>query len=165
METNFHKINTKITAREVRLILQNGKQFGIINIEKALKMSKENFVDLVEIQPNATPPVVKLINYKKFIFKKNKEKKIVKKIKIKSIKFRPVIEDHDYDIKIKHIINFLIKKNKVKIMMCFRNRENIYQKLGNKLIQRIINDIKKYACVELKSYANGPNITILFRPK
>ncbi|HIH2762265.1 MAG TPA: translation initiation factor IF-3 [Candidatus Azoamicus sp.] len=135
-----NRINEEIKSRQIRLIDEEGKQIGIITLEEGLKLAKELNLDLVEIQPKTTPPVVKLMDYGKFKFEINKKKSNIKKkqkeIKIKEIKFRPNTGTNDYMIKLKNIKKFLEEGNKVKITICFKGREIIHKKNGLDLIKK-----------------------------
>lgn len=128
------------------MIGPNKETFGIVPIEEALHKSREMELDLVEIVPKAKPPVCKMIDYSKFLYeqkkKRKKQKKKQKATQLKEIKFRPNTDDHDYNFKVKHIIEFLEKGNKVKVTIRFRGREMAHQDLGHDLAKRIAEDVK-----------------------
>ncbi len=163
-----NRINREIRSKHVRLIDQNGKQVGIVLLDEALKMAKNVYLDLVEIQPKVNPPVVKIMNYGKFRFTANKKKANVKKkqkeIKIKEVKFRPNTGNNDYLTKTRNIKNFLHNGNKIKITICFRGREIIYKKNGLVLIEKIFKDLSDYSKIESFPKFEGKNIIAVICP-
>ena len=136
-----NRVNEQIRVLQVRLIDQEGKQLGILGIREAQRIAQEASLDLVEIQPNMDPPVVRIMDYGKFLFKQNKDrntaKKKQKKIKIKEIKFRINTDDNDYDIKMHSIRKFLTEGDKVKVTIWFRGREISHHELGMDLLVKI----------------------------
>ncbi|MCW4572948.1 translation initiation factor IF-3 [Venenivibrio stagnispumantis] len=163
------RINREIRAREVRLIDENGQNLGIVPLEEALRKAEEKGLDLVEISPNANPPVCKIMDYGKYRFEqKKKEKEAKKKQKVqvvKEIKFRVNIENHDYQTKIKHIREFIQEGDKVKIWIWFRGRENIHPEIGEKLANKIIEDLSDIAMVEKPPVKEGRNMLFTLVPK
>ncbi|WP_412728866.1 translation initiation factor IF-3 [Enterobacterales bacterium endosymbiont of Anomoneura mori] len=143
----FNNINDKIKADKIRLNDSNGKFIGIFNLKDALIKSKEKKLDLVEINSNFNPPICKLMDYNKYMYKKKKlvkkNKKKQKIIQIKEINFRPVTNSNDYNIKIKKIINFLKKGNKIKISLKFKGREINHKHLGIEILNRIKKNINE----------------------
>ncbi|WMY97743.1 MAG: translation initiation factor IF-3 [Arsenophonus sp.] len=147
-----NRINKEIRSSEIRLIGINGEKIGVLNLKKALNIAEEANLDLVEISPNAIPPVCKIMNYGKFLYQKNKiikeQKKKQKIIQIKEIKFRPVTDKSDYQIKLKKVVEFLKNGNKIKITLRFRGREISHQKIGIDMLNRIKQDLSTISIVE-----------------
>jgi len=136
----------------VRLIDENKKQIGIVPIEKALLLAEDKGLDLVEVAPNANPPVCRIMDYGKYLYELQKKaqeaKKHQKQIQIKEIKFRPKISQHDYDFKLRHIREFLEEGNKVKVTVMLRGRERAKPQLAHDFIKRVVEDTKDLAVVE-----------------
>ncbi|HCA23794.1 MAG TPA: translation initiation factor IF-3, partial [Pseudomonas sp.] len=145
-------INENITAREVRLIGPDGEQVGVVSIQEALSAAEEAKLDLVEISPDATPPVCRIMDYGKHIFEKKKQqaaaRKNQKQIQIKEIKFRPGTEEGDYQVKLRNLIRFLSDGDKAKVSLRFRGREMAHQELGMELLKRVEADLIEYGTVE-----------------
>jgi len=143
------RINEEITAPEVRLIDGDGAQLGVVPIAQALALATEKQVDLVEIAPNAEPPVAKVIDYGKFLYQQKKKqhdaKKKQKVVQIKEVKFRPRTDTHDFEFKKKHIIRFLEEGNRVKCGVFFRGREMAYPELGYELLARLVEELEGVA--------------------
>lgn len=165
------KVNEMIKYPQVRLILEDGKQMGLISSIEALRIAKEKGFDLVEISPNANPPVCKIMDYSKFKFEKNKKEKEARKkqkqhqIEIKEIKFRPKIDEHDYTVKLKHIKRFLEEGNKVKLTVRFRGREVAYQDVGLKLLKRVVDDLQDLCIIEKDTLLFGKQQIMVLGPK
>ncbi|MBK3332973.1 translation initiation factor IF-3 [Persephonella atlantica] len=165
------RVNRQIRAREVRLIDENGQNLGIVPLEEALRIAEEKNLDLVEVSPNAKPPVCKIMDYGKYKFEqKKKEREAKKKQKakmqnVKEIKFRIKIEDHDYQTKVRHIREFIEEGDKVKVWIWFRGRENVHPELGEKLANRIIEDVSDIAKVEKPPKKEGRNMLFTLVPK
>lgn len=153
----------------MRLIGNDGKQIGIVSLQNALKIAFDSSLDLVEIQSNANPPVARLMDYGKFIFKQNKQnvasKKKQVKVKIKEIKFRPSTDVNDYEVKLRNIICFLNEGNKVKVAVYFRGREMVHKNLGSKLLDRVCNDIKEVGIISFYPKFEGRQLTMVISPK
>jgi len=155
----------------VRLILSDGSQKGVVSIEEALKIAYDEGYDLVEIAPNATPPVCKIMDYSKFKFEKSKKEKEAKKkqrqhqIDIKEIKFRPKIEEHDYSVKLKHIKRFLEDGDKVKVVVRYRGREMMFIDQGLELLNKLVSDLEDLCVVEKKPEMQGRQQTMVLGPK
>lgn len=132
-------------------------------------MAFDSLLDLVEIQPNSIPPVARLMDYGKFIFKQNKQNIVSKKkhikVKVKEIKFRPNTDVNDYEVKLKNIINFLNEGNKVKVIVYFRGREMMHKNLGNKLLDRVCNDIKEVGIVSFYPKLEGKQLIMIISSK
>ncbi len=162
------KINDKITASEVRVIDEEKGSLGVMSISAALDIARESGVDLVEISPNANPPVCKIIDYGKYRFEQQKREKEAKKkqkiVKLKEIKLRPKISTHDYDFKMKHVREFLQAGDKVKITMMFRGREMSHIDIGREIIDRVVVDLQEEASVEKPAKLEGRNLTMVLTP-
>jgi translation initiation factor IF-3 len=162
------RINEMIRHPKLRLILEDGKQYGIVSSEEALKIALERGYDLVEISPDANPPVCKVMDYGKYRYEKIKKEKEARRkqkqhqITVKELKIRPKIDEHDYNVKIKHIKRFLADGDKVKIVIRYRGREMMYQEHGIELLKQILEDIKDYCEVEKAFLEIGkPQMVIL----
>ena len=162
------KANNRINSPEVQVIGSDGKNLGIINTNKAIVMAKEEGLDLIEIAPNAKPPVCKIIDMGKYKYdaqkKANKAKKKQKKIELKEIKLRPVTETHDYNFKLKNAQKFLSKGDKVKFTIRFKGRELQHSNLGNDLMDKIQEDIKLVGKVEMKPKFEGKQMIMVIQP-
>ena len=162
------KANDRIRAPQVQVIGSDGKNLGILATKEAISVAKQEGLDLIEISPNASPPVCKIIDMGKYKYdlqkKANKAKKKQKIINLKEIKLRPVTEIHDYSFKIKNAQKFLKKGDKVKFTVKFRGREMQHTHLGNELMDRIINDTSKLGKVEVKPKLEGKQITMIVQP-
>ena len=162
------KANERIRAPQVQVISSEGKNLGTLNTQEAIRMAKEEGLDLIEISPNANPPVCKIIDIGKYKYdlqkKANKAKKKQKIINLKEIKLRPVTEIHDYNFKIKNAQRFLTKGDKVKFTVQFKGREMQHTNLGHQLMQRIINDTTKLGKVEVNPKFEGKQIIMIVQP-
>jgi len=162
------KANNRINSPEVQVIGSDGKNLGIINTNKAIMMAKEESLDLIEIAPNANPPVCKIIDMGKYKYdiqkKANKAKKKQKKIELKEIKLRPVTETHDYNFKLKNAQKFLSKGDKVKFTIRFKGRELQHTDLGHSLMDKIQDDIKLVGKVEMKPKFEGKQMIMVIQP-
>lgn len=159
-------INENIISSEVRLISKDGKQLGIISLKKAFQIALLENLDLVQLDTVVNPPTVKLMDYKKFLFNRNKNLSHFKfkKIKVKEVKFRVSTCKHDFDLKIRNIINFLEKKNKVKVSIVFRGREILYKELGSKVLVGIKNAVLDVGVVKDEPKLEGRQLVILIEP-
>ena len=165
---NSLRTNEQITASEVRVISSNGKQLGIISIREALYHAEDEGYDLVEVSPDAKPPVCKIVDYGKLKYKEQKSKKEAKKkqktIEVKEIKIRPGINKHDYEVKIKAVSKFISGGNKVKVSLRFRGREMEHQNLGMELLKKLTKEVSEYAKVETPPKAEGRQIMMVLVP-
>jgi len=161
------KANNRINSPEVQVIASTGENLGIISTNKAISMAKEEGLDLIEISPNANPPVCKIIDIGKYKYdlqkKANKAKKKQKIINLKEIKLRPVTEIHDYNFKIKNAQKFLAKGDKVKFTVQFRGREMQHTSLGYDLMKRIIKDTSTLGKVEVRPKFEGKQIIMIIQ--
>ena len=162
------KANNRINSPEVQVIGSTGENLGIINTNKAISMAKEEGLDLIEIAPNAKPPVCKIIDIGKYKYdaqkKANKAKKKQKKIELKEIKLRPVTETHDYNFKLKNAQKFLSKGDKVKFTIRFKGRELQHSNLGYNLMNKIQEDIKLVGKVEMNPKFDGKQMIMVIQP-
>ena len=161
-------MNELITASEVRVISSTGKQLGIISLREALNHAEDEGYDLVEVSPDANPPVCKIIDYGKLKYKEQKSKKEAKKkqktIEVKEIKLRPGIDKHDFDVKIKALSKFIGGGNKVKISMRFRGREMEHKSIGLDLLKKLTEQVSEYAKVEVPPKSEGRQISMILVP-
>ncbi|SHK57103.1 translation initiation factor IF-3 [Thermocrinis minervae] len=167
-----YRVNRQIRGvKEVRLIDENGKQIGIVDIETALRMAEERGLDLVEIAPQANPPVCKLLDYGKFLYElKKKEKEAKKKqkehaIEVKDIQLSTRIDEHDLQVKLKHMREFLQDGDKVKVRIKFKGREIMYPELGEKLANRIISELSDVGVLEAPPKKEGQFLIFALLPK
>ena len=153
----------------MRLIDAEGEQVGVVTISEALQSAEDSELDLVEIVPNAEPPVCRVMDYGKFIFEQNKKKHAAKKkqkqIHVKEIKFRPGTEIGDYQIKLRNLIKFLENGDKVKVTLRFRGREMAHQELGAKMLKRIEADLEEYGVVEQFPKMEGRQMVMVLASK
>ena len=163
------RTNEKIIASEVRVISSSGKQLGIISIREALNHAEDEGFDLVEVSPDANPPVCKIIDYGKLKYKEQKSKKEAKKkqktIEVKEIKIRPGISKHDYEVKIRALSKFIADGNKVKVSLRFRGREMEHQNLGMKLLNKLTEEVSEYAKLEIHPKPEGKQIVMVLVPQ
>lgn len=161
-------INENITAREVRLIGADGQQVGIVPIAQALEAAEEAKLDLVEISPDANPPVCKVMDYGKHLFEKKKQaalaKKNQKQVQVKEIKFRPGTEEGDYQVKLRSLRRFLEDGDKAKVSLRFRGREMAHQELGMELLKRVEEDLADCGSVEQFAKMEGRQLTMVLGP-
>ncbi|HCD64103.1 MAG: translation initiation factor IF-3 [Candidatus Puniceispirillaceae bacterium] len=163
------RINTEIRSSTVRCIDPDGEQMGILTIDDALRKADEFGLDLVELQPNAEPPVVKILDYGKYKYQAQKRaseaRKKQKVIEVKEIKLRPNIDSHDYDVKMRSVRKFLEAGDKVKITLRFRGREMAHVELGSQLLQRVREDIEEEAKIESLPKMEGRQMIMVLAPK
>ena len=160
--------NNRINSPEVQVIASDGENLGIIKLSDAIYRAKEEGLDLIEIAPNAKPPVCKIMDMGKYKYdaqkKANKAKKKQKKVELKEIKLRPVTEIHDYTFKIKHAQKFLSKGDKVKFTIRFKGRELQHSHLGNELMNKIKEDMQEIGKVELQPKFDGKQMIMVIQP-
>lgn len=163
-----HHINNEISAREVRLVGENVEP-GVYSITEALRMADEQDLDLVEISPNAETPVCRITDYQKFLYQQKKKQKEAKaksvKTVVKEIRFGPQTDDHDYNFKLRHAINFLKDGAKVKAFVFFRGRSIIFQDQGQVLLLRFATDLEEYAKVDQLPTLEGKRMIMMLSPK
>ena len=162
------RFNNRITSPEVQVINSDGENLGVLNLQEAISKAKDENLDLIEIAPNARPPVCKIMDMGKYKYdqqkKLNKAKKKQKKIELKEIKLRPVTEVHDYTFKIKNAQKFLSKGDKVKFTIRFKGREMQHTKLGNDLMEKIKIDMETIGKVELQPKFDGKQMIMVIQP-
>jgi len=163
------RVNEDIRVREVQLIDQEGKNRGVIALRDALDIALEAGLDLVEVAPNMSPPVCKILDFGKFKYQEQKKaaeaRKKQKVVEVKEIKFRPMIDDHDYDVKMRSIRRFFDEGDKVKVTLRFRGREMAHQELGFKLLDRVRYDVAPVAKVEQEPKFEGRQMVMVLSPR
>lgn len=163
------RINRDIRVREVQVIDADGSNKGVLNVFDAIQIAEEQGLDLVEVAPNATPPVCKIMDYGRFRFQEQKKaaeaRKKQKVIEIKEIKLRPAIDDHDYGVKMKAMKGFFEEGNKVKITLRFRGREMAHQDIGLRLLERVKVETAEIAKVESEPMLEGRQMIMILAPR
>jgi len=163
------RVNEQIRISPVRLIDSDGAQIGIVSIEEARQLSRERNLDLVEVAPTARPPVVRIMDYGKYKYRENKKAKEAKKkqhvIQMKELKLRSKIDEHDLQFKLRHARKFLEKQYKVKITMVFRGREVVHKELGERILQRVCDEVSDIASQEGEIKMEGRNMVLILIPK
>ena len=164
---NQYRVNEQIRVREVRVVSEGGST--VMATRSALEMAREQGVDLVEISPNAQPPVCRLIDYSKFLYQQKKHAKEMKakqaKVEIKEIRFGPQTDEHDYNFKLKHAQEFLSDGNKVRAYVFFRGRSILFKEQGEVLLLRFANDLEEYGKVEQLPKLDGKKMFLYLAPK
>jgi translation initiation factor IF-3 len=164
-----NRLNNEITAPEVRLIGEDGEQVGVVPLDEAMEAAAEADLDLVEIVPNAEPPVCRVMNYGKFQFEQKKQhqaaKKKQKQVHVKEVKFRPGTDEGDYQVKLRNLIRFLTDGDKAKVTMRFRGREHAHRELGLEMLQRIESDLAEIGQVEQQPQMEGRQMVMVLSPK
>jgi len=167
-ERDTTRINEKIGAREVRLVGADGEQVGIVTRDEALERAREADLDLVEVAPQADPPVCRLLDYSKYKYEQEQKAKAARKhqqqVNVREIKLRPKIADHDYETKKGHVVRFLRQQDKVKVTIMFRGREQAHPERGRALLDRLFTDIEELATIEQEPEQEGRNMTMLLAP-
>jgi len=162
-------VNFEINVPNVRLVGADGEMIGVVSTREALAAAEDAGLDLVEISPNADPPVCKILDFGKFKYeqqkKKNEARKKQRVIEVKEIKLRPNIDDHDYDVKMRSATNFLEEGDKVKVTMRFRGREMMHQELGMNVLMRVKDQLDPLAKVEQTPQLEGRQMTMVLAPK
>ncbi len=163
------KINEAIRAHDIRLIDETGQNVGVVSRVEALERATQAGLDLVEISPDAEPPVCKILDYGKFKYQEQKKaaeaRKHQKIVEIKEIKMRPSIDDHDYDVKMRSIKKFFEEGDKVKVTLRFRGREMAHQELGYKVLQRVKTELVDLSKVESEPRLEGRQMVMVLAPK
>jgi translation initiation factor IF-3 len=167
-ERDLTRINDRIRVPEVRLVGEDGKQIGVIKTDEALEYARERDLDLVEVAPEARPPVCRVLDYSKYKYEQAQKLKAARKhqqqITIREIKFRPKIAQNDYDTKKGHVRRFLTGKDKVKITIMFRGREVTHPERGTALLDRLAADLQDVGVIEQSPLQDGRNMTMLLAP-
>ena len=163
------RVNEEIRTREVHLIMQDGTNRGTVPIVEALQAAQEVGLDLVEISPNAAPPIVKILDYGKYKYQEQKKaaeaRKKQKVVEVKELKYRPMIDDHDYEVKMRAMQRFFEEGDKVKVTLRFRGREMAHQELGTRLLNRVKEDTTKIAKVEMEPRFEGRQMIMILAPR
>ena len=164
---NQYRVNEQIRVREVRIVGEDGSE--VVPTRKALDMAHQKGVDLVEISPNAQPPVCRLIDYSKFLYQQKKHQKEMKqkqvKVEVKEIRFGPQTDEHDYQFKLKHAREFLNEGNKVRAYVFFRGRSILFKEQGEVLLLRFANDLEEFGKVEQMPKLEGKKMFLYLAPK
>jgi len=164
----FYRINQYIQAREVRVVDEQGKQIGVIPLNQALEQARQKGLDLVEVAPQAQPPVCKIIDFKKFKFlqskKKQEEKKKAKKVELKEIRLRPFIAENDFNFRMARAEEFLLDGNKVKVVVRFKGRQMTKKEFGYQLLKKVVERLNSLAKVEMEPKFLGRQLEIAFSP-
>jgi translation initiation factor IF-3 len=162
------RINERIRIKEVRLIDEEGEQVGVIATDKALEMARDRDLDLVEVAPDARPPVARLLDYSKYKYEQEQKAKAARKhqqqVNVREIKLRPKIADHDYETKKGHVERFLRNRAKVKVTIMFRGREQAHPERGRALLQRLYDDLAEITTIEQDPQQEGRNMHMLLAP-
>ncbi|MGH8171056.1 MAG: translation initiation factor IF-3 [Steroidobacteraceae bacterium] len=161
--------NEDISAPQLRVIAADGSQAGVMSRFDALQMAAASELDLVEVSPTAEPPVVRIMDYGKFLFEQSKKahsaKRKQKQIQVKEVKFRPGTGEGDYQIKLRNLTRFLTEGDKAKITLRFRGREMVHQDIGRRLLARVTNDLTEYGTVEQNPLMEGRQMVMVISPK
>ncbi|MBK7114526.1 MAG: translation initiation factor IF-3 [Proteobacteria bacterium] len=161
--------NEEISSPQLRVIGADGEQAGVMTRAEALQLAVDAALDLVEVSPNAEPPVVRVMDFGKYLFEQNKKahsaKRKQKQIQVKEVKFRPGTEEGDYQVKLRNLIRFLTEGDKAKVTLRFRGREMAHQEIGRRLLMRVQGDLAEHAMVEQNPMMEGRQIVMVFSPK
>ena len=167
-ERDTTRINERIRVPEVRLIDENGQQVGIMKTNEALRYAQSRELDLVEVAPDAKPPVCRVLDYSKYKYEQTQKQKAARKhqqqINIREIKFRPKIAQHDYDTKKGHVERFLKARDKVKVTIMFRGREMAHPERGEQLLNRLADELGELAVIEQRPQQDGRNMVMMLAP-
>jgi translation initiation factor IF-3 len=167
-ERDTTRVNERIRVPEVRVIGEDGKQIGVMRTDDALRMAQERDLDLVEVAPEARPPVTRILDYSKYRYEQSQKQKQARKhqqqITVREIKFRPKIAEHDYATKKGHVERFLRNKDKVKITIMFRGREVTHPERGVMILDRLAEELRSLAIVEQRPTQDGRNMTMMLGP-
>ena len=163
------RVNEEIRSREVHLIMQDGANRGTVSIAEALQAAQESGLDLVEISPNAAPPIVKILDYGKYKYQEQKKaaeaRKKQKVVEVKELKYRPMIDDHDYEVKMRAMQRFFEEGDKVKVTLRFRGREMAHQNIGMELLNRIQKETDSFAKIEQYPRLEGRQMQMVLAPR
>ena len=167
-ERDLTRINERIRVPEVRLIDENGQQQGVISRDEALDYARQRDLDLVEVAPDARPPVCRVLDYTKYKYEQEQKQKAARKhqqnITVREIKFRPKIAEHDYDTKKNHVERFLKHRDKVKVTIMFRGREVTHPERGEMILNRLADELGDLAIIEQRPTQDGRNMTMMLAP-
>jgi translation initiation factor IF-3 len=161
--------NEEIMAPQLRVIGADGEQAGVMTRAQALQLALDASLDLVEVSPTAEPPVVRVMDFGKYLFEQNKKahsaKRKQKQIQVKEVKFRPGTEEADYQVKLRNLIRFLTEGDKAKVTLRYRGREMAHQEIGRRLLSRVQGDLAEHAVVEQNPLMEGRQMVMVFSPK
>jgi translation initiation factor IF-3 len=167
-ERDQTRLNERIRVPEVRLIGADGEQVGVIPTDEALQRAQSEDLDLVEVAPEAKPPVARLLDYSKYKYEQEQKAKAARKhqqqVNVREIKLRPKIADHDYETKKGHVERFLRQRDKVKVTIMFRGREQAHPERGRALLQRLFGDVEELAVIESEPLQEGRNMSMMLAP-
>ena len=167
-EAAQHRINEKIYASEIRLVIE-GEEPQVMSVAKGIALAEEQDMDLVEISPNATPPVCKIMDYKKFLYNQKRKQKELKakqsKVVVKEIRFGPNTDDHDFNFKLAHAKKFLTEGSKVKAFVFFRGRTIVFKDRGEILLLRFAQELADYGVIEQLPKMEGKKMNLMINPK
>ncbi len=162
------RVNNQIRAKEIRLIDNEGKMLGIVSVPEALRMAELRELDLVEISPNANPPVCKIMDFAKFVYEQQKREKVQKKQQssqqLKELRFTARTASHDFNFKVRHAREFLTEGNKVKATVMFRGREIVHQSVGEELLNKLIEEVQDIAKLDSPPKLEGKKMSIILSP-
>jgi translation initiation factor IF-3 len=163
------RVNERIRAKECRLIDETGAQVGIVSVQEALAIAKEKGLDLIEVAPNANPPVCKIMDYGKYKYEQGKREREARKkqhvSEVKGLTLRPTTDEHDYQVLVKHALRFLREGDKVKVTVRFRSREITHPELAERQLERMIRDVSEVGVVEKPPAMEGRTMTMVLSPK
>ncbi len=167
--TKEFRVNEEIRAREIRVVDPEGKQLGIMSAREALRLAEELQLDLVEVAPQARPPVCRLMDFGRYKYEQSKREREARKrqriVELKEIKFRPRIEEHDFRVKLRNATRFLNDGDKVKFTIIFRGREIVHTQLGEQLMNRLASELAELATVERAPRLEGRQMVMILAPK
>jgi len=162
-------LNEQINVPEVRLVGKDGEQIGVVSIAQALQIAADAELDLVEVAPQAKPPVCRIMDYGKFLFEEGKKaqaaKKKQKQVQVKELKFRPGTDVGDYQVKLRNLLKFLDEGDRVKVTLRFRGREMAHQELGIQMLRRLESDVQEQGVVEQQPKLEGRQMVMVIAPK
>ncbi|MCK4520168.1 MAG: translation initiation factor IF-3 [Candidatus Omnitrophica bacterium] len=165
----YVRVNERIFAKTLRLVGPDGELLGVFPRDIAFKKAQDFNLDIVEVAPQAKPPVCRIVDYPKYRYEQEKREREVRKhqkrAQLKEVRIRPRIGTHDYEVKRKHIVEFLEKKHKVRVRMWFRGREIAHKDIGNKVIDQLLNDIEKVGRVDREPHMMGKTMVLILSPK
>jgi translation initiation factor IF-3 len=165
----FIRINERIRASQVRVIGPEGNQLGVLSLQKAMDLANQYELDLVEVAPQVEPPVCRIMDFSKFKYDQEKKEREAKKhqmrVRVKEIRLKPNIDEHDYQIKLRRAIGFLNKKDRVKVSLFFRGRQMAHLDLGRRVLDRFINDAQQAGKIEKDSVLEGRIASAILAPK
>ncbi|MFA7620099.1 MAG: translation initiation factor IF-3 [Thiohalomonadaceae bacterium] len=163
------RLNEQINVPEVRLVGKDGEQIGVVSIAQALQIAADAELDLVEVAPQAKPPVCRIMDYGKFLFEEGKKaqaaKKKQKQVQVKELKFRPGTDVGDYQVKLRNLLKFLDEGDRVKVTLRFRGREMAHQELGIQMLRRLESDVQEQGVVEQQPKLEGRQMVMVIAPK